>query len=484
VRGKTPPPVRNLNYRTGASGPAFLKAGKESTWEEESVTVARRTLCVMALSLLAPLLIASGGNAFAQQTSAPASQQAKIDQLTRQIDEMRKERSRLLAEVRELRAKATAAAAPTPAPPLSTPAMAGPLSMASPRQIDLAIPGSSEIPLLSDLTKFDINGVVSGIGIVQNNTTGADRTDRADVSNAFAIIQKADGPVQFYLQAGAYSIPALGLPYISAGKAIDGLYGPLPVAYLKFVPSDSFSIEAGNLPTLIGAEYTWTFENLNIERGLLWNQENAVNRGVQLNYSHGPLSASVSWNNGFYSNSYTWLTGSLAWAIDSANTLSVVGGGNLGFSKFSNFATPLLQNNGQIYNIIYTYNASPWIVTPYFQWTYVPKNNQIGVLKSTSAIGGAILASYAVTDKFFIAGRGEYIGSTGNSADGSANLLYGPGSSAWSLTATPTYQYKNYFVRGEVSYVHAENYTPGDVFGSFGRNPSRVVGALETGLFF
>lgn len=449
------------------------------------MSIANRTLGVITVSVLIPLLFAMhGGNAVADETSASTSQQAKIDQLTKQIDEMNQERAKLLGEVKELKAKAAPAAAPTPAPPLSTPAMAGPLSSVSPRPIDLAIPVASDIPVVSDLMKFDVNGIVSGIGIVQNNITNADRSDRADVSNAFGIIQKADGPVQFYLQAGAYSIPALGVPYISAGRAIDGLYGPLPVAYLKLAPTDNFSIEAGNLPTLIGAEYTFTFENMNIERGLLWNQENAVNRGVQLNYAQGPLSASISWNNGFYSKSYTWLTGSLAWAINSANTLSVVGGGNLGFSKFSNFATPVAQNNGEIYNIIYTYNASPWIITPYFQWTYVPKNEEIGVLKSTSTFGGAILASYAVTDKFYIAGRGEYIASTGNSTDGSANLLYGPGSHAWSLTVTPTFQYNNFFVRGELSYVHAQDYTPGDVFGSFGKNPSRVASVLETGLFF
>jgi len=130
---------------------------------------------------------------------------------------------------------------------------------------------------------------------------------RADASNAFVILQKADGPIQFYLQVGAYSIPDLGLPYTSSGKSVDNLWGPLPVAYVKIAPTDSFSIMAGNLPTLIGAEYTFTFENVNVERGLLWNQENAINRGVQLITAKGPLSASVSWNNGFYSNSYTWL---------------------------------------------------------------------------------------------------------------------------------------------------------------------------------
>ncbi len=61
---------------------------------------------------------------------------------------------------------------------------------------------------------------------------------------------------------------------------------------------------AGKLPTLIGAEYTFTFENMNIERGLLWNQENAVNRGVQANFTSGPVAVSVSWNDGFYPNRY------------------------------------------------------------------------------------------------------------------------------------------------------------------------------------
>src|SRR2546429_1465967 len=86
----------------------------------------------------------------------------------------------------------------------------------------------------------------------------------------------------------------------------------------------------GALPTLIGAEYTFTFENMNIERGLLWNQENAVNRGIQLNYTHKKLTTAFSWNAGFYSNRYTWLFGSLAYAFNASNTLSFVAGGDLG----------------------------------------------------------------------------------------------------------------------------------------------------------
>jgi hypothetical protein len=379
-----------------------------------------------------------------------------------------------------------ATAASTPAPPLSSPAVTGPLQMASPHAVDLATiltPRLSErAPAVAGLLKFDVNAVISGLGIVQNHAVSGDRTARVDASNAQFIMQKPDGLIQYYLQVGAYSIPALGAAYISSGKAVDNLYGPLPAAYLKIAPSDSFSIMAGNLPTLIGAEYTFTFENVNIERGLLWNQENAINRGVQLNYAKGPISLALSWNNGFYSPSYTWLTGSLGYTINSANSLSFVGGGNLGFSKFSNFATPVLQNNSQIYNLIYTFNSAPWILQPYFQWTIVPHNSAIGVFQTTSTLGGAILASYHLSEHLYLAARAEFIGSTGNAADGAANLLYGPGSRAWSLTLTPTYQYKQLFIRPEVSYVQAMNYTSGSVFGSRNGNPAQVRGMLEFGL--
>ncbi|HTJ08283.1 MAG TPA: outer membrane beta-barrel protein [Candidatus Binataceae bacterium] len=385
---------------------------------------------------------------------------------------------------------AAAAAAPTPVPPLSSPAMTGPLVMASPHEINIPkyVPLLSNLPApVANLFDFDVNGVVSGIGIFQNHAVVGDPYNRLDFSNAMAFIQKADGVIQYYVQVGGYSFPILGSPYINFTKAVDRLYGVLPEAYLKIAPTDNFSIEAGNLPTLFGAEYTFTFENMNIERGLLWNQENVINRGVQLNYSYGPLAASVSWNNGFYSHSYTWVDGLLAWTINPQNSLSIVGGGNAGFAKSTNFATPLLGNNGQIYNVIYTYNAAPLVITPYFQETNIPYNPDIGVLKSTQTLSGAILASYAITNMFSVAGRAEYIATTGNenSPKGSAaNLLYGVGSDAFSLTLTPTFQWNQFFFRGEVSYVQANSYAPGAVFGKEGINNSQVRGLIETGVIF
>ena len=106
-------------------------------------------------------------------------------------------------------------------------------------------------------------------------------------------------------------------------------------AFVKLQAGKNTSFEIGALPTLIGAEYTFSFENMNIERGLLWNQENAVNRGIQVNQTMGKFTASLSWNDGFYSNRYTWLSGSLAYT-NGPHALSFVAGGNLGQTKFQN----------------------------------------------------------------------------------------------------------------------------------------------------
>ena len=135
----------------------------------------------------------------------------------------------------------------------------------------------------------------------QDHTVPGDHSSFADISNGQVIVQKVDGIVQFFVQAGIYSLPSLGTPYTRASRLNEATFGPVPQAFIKIAPTSSFSVEVGKLPTLIGAEYTFTFENMNVDRGLLWNLEPAVLKGVQANYSHGPLAFSVSLNDGYYS---------------------------------------------------------------------------------------------------------------------------------------------------------------------------------------
>jgi hypothetical protein len=230
------------------------------------------------------------------------------------------------------------------------------------------------------------------------------------------------------------------------------------VAYLTLAPTSTFSIERGKLPTLIGAGYTFTFQNPNIEHSLLWNQEPAISRGGQLNYTAGPFALSLSLNDGFYSNRYTWLTGSATYTLDSANKVTLVAGGNYAHTTKSTLATPLFQNNETILNLIYIHNAAPWAFATGFQFTGVPAASSIGALTAASTAGGGLLVNYSFGDNSPLRGvslpvRLEYISSTGSLADGAPNLLYGPGSNAWSITVTPTYQYEIFFARVEFSHV-------------------------------
>ena len=370
--------------------------------------------------------------------------------------------------------QATAQATPAAPQLLPSPSMTAPLQTAPPHMFDAGPFG-----------KLAITGILSGMGLTQGNWVPPDKPTHWDLSNGQIFLQKTTGWWQFYLQGGAYNIPVLGTPFLSTVDTVKNLYGPLPVGYLKLVKGN-FSVEVGQLPTLIGAEYTFGFENMNVERGLLWNQENAITRGVQVNESIGHLSASVSWNDGFYSNRYNWISGALSYALNPSNTLAFVAGGNVWQTGYSTAATPLLQNNGAIYNVIYTYSHESWMIQPYFQYTNVPANTKIGILQSGSTRSGSLLLNYTFKHGLSLAVRPEYISSSGSPTNPAAlNLLgYGPGSGAFSFTVTPTYQKQGFFIRGDFSIVHATSSTAGDVFGPAGLNGNQPRGAIEAGFMF
>src|SRR5579872_3899973 len=181
-------------------------------------------------------------------------------------------------------APGAAPAAPPAAPtsPLTVPSMTGPLAApVDPYHFDAA-----------GLGTVYVTGAASGLLLYQGNSILGDKDTNIDISNGMLMIQKIDGLVQFFVQAGGYSLPALGVNYHLTqrdGIALKDYFGGAPVAYAKIAPTDTFSLEGGKLPTLFGAEYTFTFQNMNIERGLLWSQEPAISRGVQANLTTGPL---------------------------------------------------------------------------------------------------------------------------------------------------------------------------------------------------
>lgn len=360
------------------------------------------------------------------------------------------------------------------ADPLASPPMNGPLAMnASPTQFDAGPLGT-----------VYITGAVTGMGMLQNNEAPGDDDAQIDLTNGHVFIQTTEGPVQFFMQVGAYSTPALGLSYLKADKTTDALFGPVPLAYVKIAPTDNFSIQLGKIPTLIGAEYTFTYQNQNIARGLLWNQEPAVSRGVQVNYAQGPVSASVSWNDGYYSNRGNWVSGLVSVAVTSSDVIAVAAGTSTSTSQKTSGATPLYQNNSEIYNLIYTHSGENYSITPYLQYNKVDGDEELGLGRSGSTFGAAVLGQYSFNENWSLGGRAEYIKSSGSEEGGAPNLLYGQGSKAWSLTLTPTYQSGIFFARGELSYVKVEDAIDGYAFGPNGLNTSQTRAIAEIGVLF
>jgi hypothetical protein len=389
-------------------------------------------------------------------------------------------------------AAAAQTAAPAPAPAAAPAAPAAPAASPMANPAITAPMAANPNPAVFDagpLGKITVDGVFSVLGGYQSPSPtffgGADRNQSFfDVSNAQVIINKSDGVFQFYVQAGAYSLPALGATYFRATTETPNTFGYVPQGFVKIVPNSMFSIEAGALPTLIGGEYTYTFENMNIERGLLWGQEPAVSKGVQGNFSNGPIAISVAYTDGYYSNVYTAISGLITYTFKNSDTLAFAGEGNVGRNHVSTFATPLAQNNGQIYNLLYSHTSGPWTISPYIQYQTNPHViGPMGVtlVSSASAWSGAILTKYNFTPEFSLAGRLEYISTSGHQ-----NLLFGPGSNAWSITVTPTYQKGVFFARAEASYVSigSGDSIDGDEFGELGNHGSQVRVMAETGVDF
>jgi len=353
--------------------------------------------------------------------------------------------------------------------PLSTPSMFGPLAPnPNPYSIDTGTFG-----------KIYASGVLSGLGLAQAHPVTHDENGLLDLSNAQFSVQKADGPVQFYVQAGEYILPSLGTVYQRAGYTTEHFFGPIPIAYVKIAPTDNFSVQAGKLYTLIGTENTFDFQNANIEHGLLWNQTNDLSRGVQVNYSQGPLSGSLALTDGFYSGNFNWVSGALTYTIDPNNSLTVLGSGNFHRDSENTLATPLTLNNSQLTQLNYSYTTGPWNFSPTLQWTHVPKDTSIGLTASASTYGAGLTTKYNINTNWNIAARAEYINTTGGT-----NVAYGPGSNAWSLTLTPTYQRGIYFIRPEASFVKATDTTSGSAFGKYGTATTQARLMIETGILF
>jgi hypothetical protein len=106
--------------------------------------------------------------------------------------------------------------------------------------------------------------------------------------------------------------------------------------------------------------------------GLLWNQTSNVSKGFQATYKENSVTAALTLNDGFYSNQLSWMGASINYQINSQSSTSLVWAGAIKTNSTNTFITPVLQNNSQIFNAIYTYSSGNWTVAPYLQYESLP----------------------------------------------------------------------------------------------------------------
>jgi hypothetical protein len=194
-------------------------------------------------------------------------------------------------------------------------------------------------------------------------------------------------------------------------------------------------LQAGRLLTNIGGEAPYTFQNINIQRGLVWNGEPVFYNGVRI----GGEFQSV----GFYLGVNDRDTSDGKMALEGGISL------NLPAQSSASFNILLPDKNDEnptkVYNLTFNTAVAGLPVTLYADYLSTPQPGD-----DADSVGVAALTELSVNEQISVGTRVEYVH---NDGDGD-NYGIGTGNYAWTFTLTPKYQFNKYlYIRAEASYV-------------------------------
>ena len=199
------------------------------------------------------------------------------------------------------------------------------------------------------------------------------------------------------------------------------------------------TVTAGRFATNIGGEAPFTWQNANIQRGLVWAGEPVWFDGVRVSAQYGNFNGYVGVNDRDTDDGKMALEAGVGTSFDKVD---------VGFNVLipdKNDST-----NTRVYNLTVNVNYLDYLpLTLYVDYLSTPQTGD-----DADSVGVALLGEFKVNDKLSVGGRIEYVN---NDGDGD-NYGIGKGNNAWTFTVTPKYRINKYFyVRGEVSYVTLGN---------------------------
>lgn len=442
-------------------------------------------------------LVTSGERASSTPSQSPTSNPLRSDLLS---SNLRKHRGTARMTIGAARMSSLEALA-EPTAPLTQTMLSSSVSTGSPHPSPTVSPSpvpsaaTSPQPTATPATPVTVSGALlatqtytTHVNATGNsgNAGGGDQPSRFNIGSAFLTIARNSGFFRYGASAGLYSIPVVG---VSGNKTLEAnvntnTYGPVPSAYVSLNPNDHVSISVGKLATLIGQENTYTYLNPNIQRGLVWNMETAVSRGVRLTMTAAKYTGALEVNDGFYSGHFFGVEGSVALAADTNTSYQfvfVAPNSNAPGNPTSSIA------NKRLYNFMYTATRGPWTWAPYLLFVQSPSSSTLGYSASESAYGLVLISTYRVNPTWSVTGRIEDIAnwSAMNDPSPNADLVgYGPGSGAWSFTLTPAYRRKQLLVRADLSDVSVRSAALGSAFGNAGSQRNQFRFVLESGVQF
>lgn len=296
-------------------------------------------------------------------------------------------------------------------------------------------PSASPAPVLAVAPEFTL----------YDFRTGGAPYPSADLANALLNFTINAAKLRANATVGEYAFPTVGFPLVpdNAPGANVELYSALPIAALTYSFDSHVSIAAGKFEALLGQESPFTFQNLNVQRGIGWGMEPTISRGVQIAYTNGPWNLTLQENDGYYSGSNRAVEGLLGWSPSSTTSLqfaAILPGANVPGN-----ATTAIGNKAE-YDLMYARTIGKLQLLPYFLWVHSPASAQLGYTGSEEASAGVVLASWSFSPQWSAAFRYEaaWNGSSSSDASPNADLVgFGAGSSASSETITPVYRFGN-----------------------------------------
>ncbi|MHB1303620.1 MAG: outer membrane beta-barrel protein [Acidiphilium sp.] len=338
---------------------------------------------------------------------------------------------------------------------------------------------------------------LSGTGNTANpGLLGTDKATGAEFLNGLVDLQKTSGLVQFNIEVGATTSLTLGsAPTRTSVQTFST--GALYAGYVTLAPTSNFTISGGQLGSLEGFESGIDWNNSNLLTTDLFSVENSQSRGVSATYTQGPVSASVTFGDGFDTGVFNFLQALATYTFNSDNALSVFGATNLSrtglnANTYGNANVPYNHMtvatyganyiNSTMIGAYYSYTVGNLNLVPEVQYVYAKVDHKIGLDKFSSNFGAALFADYSFAKSpYSIGAWGEYF-----SSNGPDYWFVNPGAEGIGVSVSPTWQNKNLFVRGDVGLLHLTKFSNNGNrgYGNDGGSRNQADFLLEAGVLF